>query len=96
MMLSEELSVPKIVFFIRAAPRATLDFVLEQCWPKSGILNVVPWRASGDGRWAIYINLKPLGHLGEEAYIPIPWAWEDTPTVMEAVSTFRTMKVNYA
>ena len=95
-MTSKTTSVPKIIFFLRSAPRDSLDFVLDQCWRGSKIISVNRWELTGDGQWALHIDLKPLGRQGEEAYIPFPWPWGDEPSVREAVGVFRNMRGTYA
>jgi hypothetical protein len=94
-MSSEGTTVPKIIIFLRTAQPEMLDFVLQQCWRNSGIVEVVPWEISHDGKWAIHINLEALGRRGEEAYIPIPWWRQDRPTIAEAAGVYRTTNVTY-
>lgn len=87
------LTVPRLLLFFRkdepSAVAHTVDF-----WRGSGVLDVVPWKHSGDGKWALHINLEPLHKEGEEAYIPLPWS-RGKPSVAEAVSLYREMRVTY-
>lgn len=90
-MLALETTVG-LLRFLRTAPEIKVDWFIS--FGRSDTLKVVPWKMSGDGNWALHLNLKSLGQSGEEAYIPFPWA-DGKPTVSEAVTVFRTIEVTH-
>jgi len=94
MLRVDSISVTKLILFLRGGTKEDIDFVLN-FWKGNDILEVVPWSCSGDGNWALHINLKALNKPGEEAYIPIAWAESGRPTVAEAADTFRCTVVRY-
>lgn len=94
MMQHCNISVAKMVAFLREADEEQLDFVLH-AWGQDKLIDVVPWNASDDGQWALHISLAHLGVEDEEAYIPISWGYTGRPSKLEAIDMFRKMKVTY-
>ena len=82
--------VLKLVSFIRTANMNAIDFLVEFMSDRN-VFSVEPWSESGDGNYALRINLAGCQYPGREGLIPFPWSGNDQPTVYDAIGTIRTL-----
>jgi hypothetical protein len=89
------LSIASIISYFRESNAEAVSFFLSY-FKEERLLTIVPWVLSGDGRWALRLDLSNRNKTGEIGYIPFPWGGPQTPSVEDAVEVITTAQVNYA